>query len=479
VPPRAALRPGALQAVFAVAGVGLALSLGLAAGDPTPASWTIAGALLACMAIVTALARPFVALQALAISTILLIVYDLPSGLGLNLFDLLLPCLFCASVLGGAIESERLAEREATDPRALELRRATRRLTTAVLVYYGIAVLSIVVMVLFGRTAPLANSTFTLLRGLQGMLLFPLGLWWICSERQIHVTIRMMVLGVVLLALLNTVGFATGVVQRAGMIWFVNLTEAPIGGPNETASTMLMVLALLVVRQSLADRFRNLALIGLVLATLVATFSRSGLLAFLTFAVLVMPRTRLPRMRLRWVLIAAVVLAAAIPLIPQDYWTRMGRTLVLQRGTFETYSSLIRVYAWKTAWAVFLDNPLLGVGFFAFPYVSDVYGELRLRNIPVDNYYLETAAGTGIVGLVGLAFVLLRLFQLGSVVRRIAPPGSLGHTMARFHAPLLIGMLIVNLTGNNFVGLVVLGQLALWLAMLVRAGHLSLETRGA
>jgi O-antigen ligase len=377
-------------------------------------------------------------------------------------------------VLGGVIGRERAVVSEASDLRSQELRQAAGRLTRAVCVFYGIAALSIVVMVLSGRTEPFANSTSTLIRGLQGLLLFPLAIWWLRSERQIHLLIRVLLVGVVLLSILNTVGLATGVIKRAGIVWFVNQTDNPIGGPNEAASTMLLMLALLAVRQTLAHRTRNLVLVGLVLAILVATSSRSGLLASLAFAGMVMPRVRV-----RWVLLAVLAIGMAIPLIPQDYWTRLGRTLVLERGTFEAFTSLIRIYGWKTAWSVFLDHPLLGVGYVAYPYVSDAYGDLRIRGNPVDNYYLETAAGMGVVGVAALAVVILRLFQLGAAVRRLAPAGSLGHVMARFHAPFMIGLLIVNLTGNNFVGMVVLGQIALWCAMLVRAGHLALADRSS
>jgi len=187
----------------------------------------------------------------------------------------------------------------------------------------------------------------------------------------------------------------------------------------------------------------------------------------------------MPRARWRWVLLAGFIVLAAIPLIPHDYWTRMSRTLAMQKGTFEAYTSLIRVYCWKTALSVFLHNPLLGVGYVGYSTVSGAYGALRIVGAPAENYYLETAAGMGLPGLIALAFVLVRLFQVGAVVRRHAPAGSLGGDVARYHAPFLIALMVVNLTGSNLLAMVALGQLAIWVAMLVRAGHLALEPRGA
>jgi O-antigen ligase len=128
---------------------------------------------------------------------------------------------------------------------------------------------------------------------------------------------------------------------------------------------------------------------------------------------------------------------------------------------------------------VFLHNPLLGVGYVAFSTVSGDYGELRLIGAPAENYLLETASGMGVPGVIALLVVLVRLFQLGAAVRREAPVGSLGHAIARYHTPLVIGLLVVSLTGDNFCSMVALGQLALWCAMLVRAGHLSLERASA
>jgi hypothetical protein len=43
--------------------------------------------------------------------------------------------------------------------------------------------------------------------------------------------------------------------------------------------------------------------------------------------------------------------------------------------------------------------------------------------------------------------------------------------MARFHAPLVLGHLVANLTGDNFMGMVGLAQVAMWTAVMVRSGH--------
>lgn len=468
------LRPGLLGAALATLGAGLSIIFGIAAGNPTPVTLMPALAVIGVAAVVLAFRFPFGAFLVIAASTILLLVYDLPGGQGLNPLDLLMPCVLIASLLGSARCSADAADRGVTDPRRQELMRATRRLEVSVIAFYVVAAVSILVMAAVGRLAPLAVSVNTLLRCLQGVLLFPLGIWWLRSESRIHMAMRAIIVGGVLVAVMNGIAYGMGRDMRAGMTWFVNQSVGPIGGPNEAASTMLLVIAVLLVRQTLAMRMSNLVLLALALAMLVATSSRSGLLAVLAFTAIVVPRARL-----RWLILAGAAVLAAVPFVPQEYWTRISRTMVLQKGTFEAYTSLIRFYGWKNAFEMFLDNPLLGVGYVAYPAVSGDYGELRIKGLPVDNFYLETASGMGVPGLIALALVIVRMFQLGAVVRRHAPAGSLAHVMGRYHTPLWIGMLIVNLTGNNFAGMVVMGQLALWSAMLIRSGHLAMESRAA
>ena len=75
-----------------------------------------------------------------------------------------------------------------------------------------------------------------------------------------------------------------------------------------------------------------------------------------------------------------------------------------------------------------------------------------------------------------LVWAIVELFRLGHTVGRSAPRGTLAHHMARFHAPLLTAILVANMTGDNLVGTVSVAQLAMWTAVLVRAGHDAVAT---
>ena len=102
--------------------------------------------------------------------------------------------------------------------------------------------------------------------------------------------------------------------------------------------------------------------------------------------------------------------------------------------------------------------------------MSTAYNDLRVR-IGAESYMLEIAADLGIVGLIAFGHVIARVIQLGRAVRRVAPPHSLGHRMAILNEPMLIAILVANLTGSNLIGMVGIGQIALWSVMMARAGH--------
>jgi O-antigen ligase len=455
---------------LAVLGAGIALSMGLAAGNPTPATLAPAILVAGITVMLMALARPFGAFLVLASSTMFMLDFALPEGRGLNAFDFLLPSVLIAGYFGTARDVALAEDRRATDARHLELHAATRSLTLSVMVFYGIAVLSVVVMALVGPRGSVFIAVTSLARAAQGVLMFSVGSWWLRSERRIRMTIQAMFAGAILFAIVNCIAIGFFGVKRAGMAWYFNQPEWPLDGPNEAGTAMLFMITLLLVRQTLTHRFRNLLMIAIAVAMLVLTMSRSGLLATLVFSVLVLPRARW-----RWVLLAGLLVAVAVPLVPTAYWTRIAKTLTLQRGTFEAYTSLVRFYSWKVAIAMFLDHPLLGVGYLGFTALSGGYGELRVVLGPAENYYLEIATSMGVPGVIALGVVIYRIFRLGAIVRRHAPDGTLAHAMAAYHAPLVLGLMVVNLTGSHMIGMTGLGQLALWLVLLVRSAHLGID----
>jgi hypothetical protein len=358
------LNPAAL--FIALASGAFAIAVGVAAGHPTAATLGPPILVLGLAGFVMAFVRPFAAFLVVIASTIFLVVYNLPGNRGLNPIDLLLVPLLIASVLGGARDQAQAEDRAVTDPRRRELFAATRRLGVSVMVYYGIAWLSVAGALHAGRTNVVIDATFSLMRISQVLLFFPLGLWWFRSEARIHHAMRAVMVTVVILTIVNAFAIAFFDVKRAGLAWYVNETADIIGGPNAIGPTMLFLGVLLLVRQALMPRVVNLMLFAIALTLLVLSATRSGLLASMVVTAMLLPKARWG-----WVFVALLMVGLAIPLVPEQYWLRLTRTVTLQRGTFEAYTSLIRVYAWKT-WRspCSLPPPLLGVGYLGFRHVG-------------------------------------------------------------------------------------------------------------
>jgi O-antigen ligase len=307
----------------------------------------------------------------------------------------------------------------------------------------------------------------------QGALVFPLALCWLRDERRILATLRTIYGAVIAFTVVNLVWVFAFRLPRAGMVWWVTEPRDAIGSPNEAAMALLILWAALQAHSAVRPN-RWLGLLrGLVVVMLLLTQSRSGLLAFGVFLLLTVKRIRWRR-----VLGSLLALALALPLVPPSFWTRMGRTLTFQQGSPEVFSFMIRLYSYETAWRVFLAHPIFGVGYFGFRFVSVNYNEFRFLNLVAENFLLETLAGLGLVGLAVVGLVFARLWVLGRTVERLAAPKTFGHELARLNVPLLVAVLVTNLTGSTVVGMVGVGQAALWAALVVRSGHLALARQG-
>ena len=471
---RAPIEARVLALSLVTLGAATAVAVGLAAGYPAPDTVMRAGLLVGLWIIGLAVWRPFTAYLVLAASSFLLMVVITSVGRGVNAFDLLLPPVVAVSLIGSARRQALTADAAARGPHHAAIQTATQALKRAGLVYYVLMGLSIGLLVIHGRPDLAGNSALKLLRGVQGLMLFALGIWWLRTERRLTLVTQAMLAGGILFTIVNALGILLAGVPRAGLVFYLNNPEFPIDSPNEAAPAMLILVVLLLVRQSLRPQKRNYVLMAVAVTMLVLSSSRSGLLAFVVFTLMTIRRAGWKR-----VLTVAILMGAAVPLVPMLYWERLLRTLTMAKGSFEAYTSIIRIYSWHAAGRMFLDHPLTGVGFLGFVGSSRQYNDLGLVLGVVESYFLEMAVSLGIIGLTALAVLLVRMYRVGQVIRREAPPGTLGHAMARYHTPLLTALLAANLTGDNFVGMVGIAQLALWMAVLVRAGRLALDSAPA
>ena len=450
--------------------VGLAVLVGLAAGDPSPQWWIPLEVIAGCAMLYLSARRPFASLLVILGSCILLVVVRVSGDRAVNPIDILMPPVLVASVFGRARREARSSPE--SGPAHDELNVAERRLTSAVVAFYALAALSLFQLAHQVGAGAALDSALLLTRAVQGLLFFPLANWWLRSRERIEHAWNALVVAGAVLAVVNIVGVAAGDVKRAGMTLYLNDPLAPISTPNEAGTATLLVAVVLLIRHAMRPHWINLALCALMVALLGLTQSRAGILAWATFGLFTLRWVRPARL-----LGGVLAIAAVLPLMPQTFWIRMAHSVTVQRGSFEAYSLFVRVYGWRAAWGVVKDHPWTGVGYLGFRFVSHGYNALRIVIGTVENYYYEILVSMGIAGLALLALVIVRLFQVGRAVARTAPLGTLAHHMARFHAPLVLGLLFANLTGDNFVGMLGVAQVAMWTALLVRSGHEAVGAR--
>jgi O-antigen ligase len=215
-------------------------------------------------------------------------------------------------------------------------------------------------------------------------------------------------------AVLGLANFLAGAgVQRA---------SGPILDPNDFAFLLAVTVPLAIYRiQSATERWRRvLAVVGLLamLAAMLATLSRGGLLGLLVPAVWALATGRLT---VRWVAVAivaaAVIVLVAFQLMPAKLDTALHQKQHVAESNVES-----RLVAWKVALAEFESAPLLGVGpgnyegrflEFGLPVGSTTEGIITTHNA-----FLNVLAE---LGGPGLALFLVYLLMAWRRLRRRSP----------------------------------------------------------
>ncbi len=455
----------------------IAVAVAVAIGDPSPERLTILAVLLGAGVLAAAALAPLAGYLVLVASCVMSVVVSVGSGeRNVMPFDVLLIPLIFACLPAWLRRTPVSIVR--TDERRTAMDEATRRFTRSAWMYAVIAAGSLLVTVAMGNPSGAFDSGLKLGRAVQGMLMFGIGMVCIRDERSLRRVVSALVAGGLLLSLVNLAGFvfapitSDNTLRRAGMTWFMNERGWSTADPNEAAIGLLLLWVVLLARQSHRARPWGWIMMALTLVFMMLTQSRSGLLAWIVFSVLAW--RKLPRRFLVTGLLAVLVLA---PFVATIWWERMLRTLSGDRGSFEVYTTFVRIYGWFAAGRMFVAHPLVGVGYLGFRHFSDRYNDLGLMLGTCENMYLEVATGMGLIGLIVFLRLIWRTMALGDVVAKHAPPDSWAAKMARLHKPYLLALAASNLTGDNWVGLVGIAQVAVWCALLVRAGQLSLDSR--
>lgn len=209
---------------------------------------------------------------------------------------------------------------------------------------------------------------------------------------------------------------------------------------------MFVALALFLRKQRI---WRLAALAGCAILTvaILATFSRQAYaIAIVAVGALLLRRNLLVGA------LMLVLLAAAIPLLPQGVTERVQETEQVSTSGAEELdtSTASRFEIWSGALWMWSENPL-GVGLNRFKRHIGDYS--HYAGYDAHNFYILTLAELGPVGLAALAFLLLNMLRLARFVRASAhsadEPEALA--LARGFTMLVIAMALGNVYGSPFL----------------------------
>lgn len=226
------------------------------------------------------------------------------------------------------------------------------------------------------------------------------------------------------------------------------------GDPNHMAATCaatLPILLLLAFERRLRW-YRMLPAAGVVLltVTLSLTGSRSGFLALLAMLLYLWARSR---RRVVTGLVGAVVVAAGLTLLPEQYKTRYSTITAEERDA----SSEGRIEAWKKGVRMLADRPLNGVGINCFSSASALgySNEFHRSWLQSHSLYVQVPSEIGLIGAVLFFAYIIAMFRLASRSRR----GMLSRrdefwfeeTVLRAIPAGLVALLVAGIFGHSFM----------------------------
>jgi O-antigen ligase len=218
----------------------------------------------------------------------------------------------------------------------------------------------------------------------------------------------------------NYLGFAEAPVLNIIGETEGNRVAGPIGDPNFYAQ-ILVVLVPLAINRMLAEKsiwLKLLAGYGILIITLTIlyTYSRGGVIALIA-ALIALAFYKPPR--LGWLGIMLAIGVVAILFMPASFMDRMSTITDVISGEQDVRSEVSiegRTSEMLSAWYMFLDHPILGVGANNYPTNYQTYArKLGLDNRATlrepHNLFLEVAAETGLFGLMVFGYILYYIFK--------------------------------------------------------------------
>ncbi|HYE89231.1 MAG TPA: putative O-glycosylation ligase, exosortase A system-associated [Vicinamibacterales bacterium] len=231
-----------------------------------------------------------------------------------------------------------------------------------------------------------------------------------------------------------------------------NLNGVPFLGDNNLVAVGMAMLVPIITALSATSTGWQKRLFQFMSAGVVyrglSTYSRGGFISF--GAIGAMHFWRSPH-KLRTVVAIALIAALVLPVLPQEFWTRMSTITVSTEEQDE--SALGRLHFWEVAVAMANDRPFVGVGHSGYPRVYNQYdwtGGQFLTNRAVHSAWFGVLAESGYPGLVLFAAIIFGSFRACRRVRLAAQRGETNAALGPY-AIALESSLVAFIVGGSFV----------------------------
>lgn len=366
-------------------------------------------------------------------------------------------------------------------PRALRRERIFRpsRLTWPIAAYLGVLLLSLVK----SATFPVSGSPYSAIgvlrafwRLLPAFAIYYVAVNTVTDRRQITNLLLTFGVGCTVGGLLTLRRFAITEVTRR--------VSGPLGAANDTGAyfavcgAALVAFALAPRAFPLAKRIVTWICAAAASVAVLLPKSRGGYVGFASALGVLTWITS----KTAFVILLAVL--ALSPLWAPDFVVeRMAETTVdsVEAGLVGDISdrldpaAAVRLDIWAIALKGFTTSPVIGHGFGSVPRLS--YGVLG-KPFSAHSLYMETACDSGLLGIGVLAWLLYACVRSGTQLLRMSS-GPLGRALATAFLAATVAMMVVNIFGQRFGKVAIVGTYVFLAALVERAIQLERDERAA
>ena len=222
-------------------------------------------------------------------------------------------------------------------------------------------------------------------------------------------------------ATLGVIDYARGVNLLEGSGRLTGAVNGIFGNPNDLALTMVTFLPPAIVialsrHDSIEKRLSAAGIAALMLATIVLTKSRGGMLGLVAELIVLVLMGGKVRRGFPAILVGVLLLAS--PFAPSSFWSRMNSIVDEEQDAREfTGSREARRIVMQEGINVFLERPFTGVGAGQFQNYNPPGRREPWRE--THNALIQVASETGIFGLLAFSFLIVRCAMAAVATRRM------------------------------------------------------------